>query len=108
METGPCDQYVQDACKGSRRRSIAETNTTLLKIDIGNGLETPGNSLTGDLFGRKFSGRVTHENKHHIGGGFKHFFYVTALFGEIMLFDQYFSIGLKPPPIEKFLVVWVV
>ena len=36
METGPCDQYVQDACKGSRRRSIAETNMTLLNTDIGN------------------------------------------------------------------------
>jgi len=35
METGPCDQYVQDACKGSRRRRVAETNMTLLKIDIG-------------------------------------------------------------------------
>ena len=101
---------MQDACKGSRRRRVAETNMTLLKIDIGIGLETPGKSLTRDLFGRKFSSRVTPEkimNKLHIGRGFKHVL-CPALFGEIMLFDQCVSIGLKPPPIEKILVVWVI
>ena len=60
-----------------------------------NGLVQP---VARDYF-QRFWGNLPgfHNFNLKLGGGFKYFLF-SSLFGEMILFDEYFSDGLKPPP----------